>query len=80
MKIKELLEAETPGQALYKKLRANPEAANIHKEGQGTVGASYRLGLAGSICPKWLPKNGSEAYYAWKAGRDNFKDKKKNEN
>lgn len=56
---------------LYQRLRANPTLADVHLHGQGCVGAAYRLGLAGSPCPKFLVKNGSGPHQAWRAGRDN---------
>jgi hypothetical protein len=58
---------------LYQRLRDNPTIADIHLHSQGCVGNAYRIGLAGQRCPKWLPRNGSEAHQAYRAGRDNFR-------
>jgi hypothetical protein len=68
-----LTENEATMNELYKRLRDNPTIADIHLHSQGSVGQAYRIGLAGQPCPMWLPKNGSEAHQAWRAGRDNFR-------
>jgi hypothetical protein len=45
------------------------EQGNEHGLG-GTALQAYRAGIAGNPCPRFIPKNGSAAHQAWRAGRD----------